>query len=100
MQSTAHLVSVGRTSLASKSAEAGPRRVIARLADLFSALMDEGLLRRADPQTAALQFKDLSVSGIYQLRMWGVIDDPTPAEIESRARTAVDTFLRAYAPET
>lgn len=79
---------------------AGPSVVIGRMVELFSGLMDEGLLRRADPELAAHQFKDLSVSGIYQLRMCGVIDDPTPAEIETRARNAVDTFLRAYAPET
>ncbi|MDB5454262.1 MAG: hypothetical protein JWO33_2840, partial [Caulobacteraceae bacterium] len=29
---------------------------------------------------------------------WGVIPDPTPAEVDAQAQTAVDTFLRAYAP--
>lgn len=78
--------------------EAGPRTVIGRTADIFRTLMDQGALRAGDPVLAAHQFKDLAVSGVYQLRMWGVIDHPTPDEIHARAEAAVDTFLRAYAP--
>lgn len=78
--------------------EAGPRTGIARTAELIKGLMDQGLLREADPVLAAHQFKDLSLSGVFHLRVWGVIDDPTPAERAARAETAVDTFLRAYAP--
>jgi AcrR family transcriptional regulator len=78
--------------------EAGPRRGLARLADLLGALMDHGVLRRADPSLAAHQFRDLAISGVHSLRHWNVIPDPTPAEKRERAETAVDTFLRAYAP--
>jgi len=60
--------------------------------------MDDGVLRRGDPVLAAHQFKDLTLSGVFNLRLWGVIEDPTPAERAARAETAVDTFLRAYAP--
>jgi hypothetical protein len=35
---------------------------------------------------------------MFHLRLWGVIDDPSPAERRARAETAVDTFLRAYEP--
>jgi AcrR family transcriptional regulator len=77
---------------------AGPSVVIGRIAELFAGMMDRGMLRRADPEVAAHQFKDLAISGVYQLRLWGVIGDPAPAEIAVRAETAVDTFLRAYAP--
>jgi AcrR family transcriptional regulator len=78
--------------------EAGPRTGLARGASLLQALMDEGTLRRADPVVAAHQLKDLALSGVFSLRLWGVIEDPTPAEREARVEIAVDTFLRAYAP--
>lgn len=76
----------------------GPKAVLSRTAEMLGALMDEGALRVADPVVAAHQFKDLAISGVYQLRMWGVIDDLSPAAIEAHAATAADTFLRAYAP--
>ena len=78
--------------------EAGPRTGIARTAELIKGMMDQGLLREADPVLAAHQFKDLSLSGVFHLRVWGVIGDPSPRERQTRAETAVDTFLRAYAP--
>lgn len=78
--------------------EAGPRTGIAKTAALLKGLMDDGVLRRGDPVLAAHQFKDLALSGVFNLRLWGVIDDPAPAERAERAETAVDTFLRAYAP--
>jgi len=77
--------------------EAGPRRGIGRIAELIGALMDQGVLRRADPGLAAQQFKDLTISGVHSLRLWNVIGDPTPAENHERAELAVETFLRAYA---
>lgn len=79
--------------------EAGPRTGIASTAALLDALMDQGALRRADPVVAAHQLKDLALSGLFNLRLWGVIADPSPAERQARAETAVDTFLRAYAPD-
>lgn len=78
--------------------EAGPRTGIAKTAALLKGLMDEGALRDGDPVLAAHQFKDLALSGVFNLRLWGVIEDPTPTERAKRAETAVDTFLRAYAP--
>jgi AcrR family transcriptional regulator len=78
--------------------EAGPRTGIAHASEMLKALMERGELRQADPMLAAYQFKDLALSGLYNLRLWGVIEDPTPQERAARAETAVDTFLRAYAP--
>ncbi|MDB5445391.1 MAG: TetR family transcriptional regulator [Phenylobacterium sp.] len=78
--------------------EAGPRRGIARGAQDLGGLMQQGVLRQADPVLAANQFKDLALSGVYNLRLWGVIGDLTPAEKRARAEIAADTFLRAYAP--
>lgn len=78
--------------------DAGPRTGIARTADVLRTLMERGELRRADPVLAAYQFTDLALSGLYKLRLWGVIEDPSPEERAMRAEMAVDTFLRAYAP--
>lgn len=79
--------------------EAGPKIGNARNAGLFQQLMDEGVLRSADAGLAAQQFKGLILSGVYFERLWGVLDDPPPAERRAHAEAAVDTFLRAYAPE-
>jgi AcrR family transcriptional regulator len=78
--------------------EAGPRRGMARVAELLERLMDEGVLRRADPMIAAQQFNALALSGAHNLRLWNVIGDLTPAEKRERAELAAETFLRAYAP--
>ncbi len=79
--------------------EAGPRVGLPRTAETLRRLMDAGVLRRSDPVMAAHHLKDLSLSGLFYLRLWGIIPDPTAAERRRQAETAVDTFLRAYAPE-
>lgn len=78
--------------------EAGPRIGFTNTAQLIETLMARGLLRKADPALATHQFKDLALSGVFNLRLWGFMDDLTPEERQARAETAVDTFLRAYAP--
>jgi TetR/AcrR family transcriptional repressor of mexJK operon len=78
--------------------ESGPRLVMHRIAAYLAELMDRGALRRADPFVAAQQFKDLAISGVYQPRLWGVIGDLTPQEMDVQVERAVDTFMRAYAP--
>jgi AcrR family transcriptional regulator len=78
--------------------EAGPRTGIARTSEYLKRLMDQGELRDSDPVLAAHQFKDLALSGLFNLRLWGVIPDPGAAERRQRAKMAVDTFMRAYAP--
>ena len=47
---------------------------------------------------AAPHCKDLPMSGAYNKRLWNVIDDLTPAEMDAQIACAVDTFMRAYAP--
>ncbi|HEY3696690.1 TetR/AcrR family transcriptional regulator [Phenylobacterium sp.] len=78
--------------------ESGPRLVMGRIGAYLAELMDQGALRRADPIVAAQQFKDLAISGVYQPRLWGVIGDLTPEEMDVQVDRAVDTFMRAYAP--
>lgn len=78
----------------------GPRVILTKIADYLSDLMDQGVMRRADPLVAAQQFKDLAISGVLQPRVWGVIlGDMTDAEVENQVNNAVDTFLRAYRPD-
>jgi hypothetical protein len=43
-----------------------------------------------------MHFRGLCQSGLYDLRLEGVIDDPAPEEIGRAADEAVDVFLRAY----
>ncbi|WP_312166262.1 TetR/AcrR family transcriptional regulator [Phenylobacterium sp.] len=80
--------------------EMGPKVILTKIAAYLADLMDQDVLRRADPFVAAQQFKDLTISGVLQPRTWGVITgDMTDAEIEDQVNNAVDTFLRAYRPD-
>lgn len=69
------------------------RPLAARLAEA----MEQGRLRRADPWTAAMHFKGLCQSGLYDMRLEGVIDALSPMQIDRAADDAVGVFLRAYA---
>jgi len=77
---------------------AGPQRIGARIAAYLAGLMDQGLLRRADPDLASRHLKDLALSGLYNQRLWNVVPHPTAAAIDRQIEEAVETFLRAYRP--
>jgi AcrR family transcriptional regulator len=76
--------------------EAGPKRSCAVLAGWLKRRMDRGELRQIDPDTAARQFFALCKSGIYSLRMWNVIPEPSPAEIELYIDAQVEMFVAAH----
>jgi TetR/AcrR family transcriptional repressor of mexJK operon len=78
--------------------DSGPRIVLGRIGAFLQELMDAGRLRRTDPLIAAQHFKDITISGIYWPRAWGVAGDPTPEEMDAQVQRSVETFLRAYAP--
>ena len=78
--------------------ESGPRLVMERIGAYLGELMDRGVLRRADTSIAATHFKDLAMSGIYNLRLWGITTDLSPERLDEQIDCAVDTFMRAYAP--
>lgn len=78
--------------------QSGPAVVMARIGEYLEDLMSKGRLRRQDPLVAAQQFKDLAISGVYWPRLWGVIGELTPADVDRQVACAVETFLRAYAP--
>lgn len=70
-----------------------------RLRDRFQMMMDAGLLKRADPWVAAMQFKGLNEWDLFDRRLLGAIREGDPKEIERVASTAADAFLKLYGPE-
>ena len=76
--------------------ETGPKQSIAVLADWMKRRMDRGELCGADPQTAALQFFALCKSGLYMLRMWNIIPEVSPADVERHIAVQVEMFVAAY----
>jgi AcrR family transcriptional regulator len=67
-----------------------------RLASRFEKLMDAGLLRRADPWAAAMQWKGLCEWDMFDRRLLGVISEADPKEVERAATMAADAFLKLY----
>jgi len=78
--------------------ESGPRRGQELMAERLQALMEAGQLRRADPEEAASQLKDLTVGNLMWLKLWGVQPERSAADIDRYVAAGVDTFVRAYAP--
>ncbi|WP_426130559.1 TetR/AcrR family transcriptional regulator C-terminal domain-containing protein [Pararhizobium sp. PWRC1-1] len=74
----------------------GPGKIGTALAALFSRLAHKGLLDIDDFDVAARQFLALVNADLQMSTLFGVT--PTEAELETAARNAVRTFMRAYAP--
>jgi TetR/AcrR family transcriptional regulator, mexJK operon transcriptional repressor len=75
---------------------AGVRRGKERLFARFSAAMEAGHIRRADPMVAAQHFFDLCLSGLHRHRLWNIGPMPTEAQIDANVDNAVATFLDGY----
>jgi len=67
-----------------------------RLANRFEKLMNAGLLKRADPWVAAMQWKGLCEWDMFDRRLLGVISEADPKEIDRAATMAADAFLQLY----
>jgi TetR/AcrR family transcriptional repressor of mexJK operon len=77
--------------------EAGPHKGELRLADYLAGLMDEGWLRRCDAIEAARRLKDLCLSDLHNLRLWGVVGPSWPRDLEATVTDGVEIFLAAFA---
>ncbi len=80
--------------------ERGPARGHARVSSWLAHLMQRGLLRTADPLIAARQFVALCQAGQFQKYLIGALNRVDKAELDAEVEAAVETFLRAYAPES
>jgi AcrR family transcriptional regulator len=67
-----------------------------RLADKFEELMDQGRLKRADPEVMMMHWKGLCDWDFFEQRLLGVIDGPDPVKVKKAATLAADAFLKLY----
>lgn len=72
----------------------GPGRIVSAMAALFARLSAGGALRIEDFDVAARQFIALGNADLQLMMLLG--QSPTDEQLESAARNAVRTFLRAY----
>jgi len=66
-----------------------------RLAARLEMMMDEGILKRADPWVTAMHWKGLNEWDLFEKRLLGAIDGP-PKDMERIATLAADAFLELY----
>ena len=70
-----------------------------RLADRFEQMMDDGILIRADPWTAAMHWKGLNEWDLFERRLLQAILGPDPEFLKQSSALAADAFLRLYGAE-
>lgn len=75
------------------------RRALEPVSARLATAMEQGGLRRANPWTAAMHFRGLCQSGLYDLCLQGVLEGVPPEQISGAVDDAVEVFLRAYAVE-
>lgn len=75
------------------------RPAFQRLADKFEKLMDEGKLKRADPEVVMMHWKGLCDWDFFERRLLGAIDGPDPKEVKRAVTLAADAFLTLYGIE-
>ena len=67
-----------------------------RLANRFEMMMDEGILKRADPWVAAMHWKGLNEWDLFERRLLQAIPGPDPEFLQKSATLAADAFLQLY----
>ena len=67
-----------------------------RLADKFEELMDQGKLKRADPEVVMMHWKGLCDWDFFEQRLLGAIAGPDPAKVNRAVAHAADAFLTLY----
>jgi TetR/AcrR family transcriptional repressor of mexJK operon len=76
---------------------AGPQRAHALLAVYFEQQIRKGLLRKVDPFTAADHLIHMALGEAFRRVLLGLSSTPSPKDVESRIKTALKVFMRAYA---
>lgn len=80
--------------------ERGPRRGKARLAEYMQRAMDRGCLRQGDPMLAVLQLSALCQAGVYQTELLNLERSWSDSSLDAEIDVAVDTFCRAWRPDS
>ena len=70
-----------------------------RLTAKFEELMDQGKLKRADPEVVMMHWKGLCDWDFFEQRLLGAIDGPDPQKVKRAATLAADAFLKLYGPD-
>ena len=70
-----------------------------RLANRFETMMDDGMLKPADPWIAAMHWKGLCEWDMFEKRLLGAIKGPDQKEITKASTAAADAFLKLYRPD-
>lgn len=76
--------------------ERGPRRGKAKLAEYLAAAMEDGRVRRSDPERLARQFAALCQSHVHEHRLLGLADRTTAEEVVGDIAAAIESFVRAW----
>ena len=69
------------------------------VASMFERMMDQGLLKRADPWVVTMHWKGLNDWDLFERRMMGAIKGPEDVDVEKVATLAADAFLKLYGPD-
>ena len=75
--------------------KAGPERSRRLLTAFIVEKMEQGKLRKAEPELAAEQFMHLALGELSRRLLLGLVT-PSKNDIERRLKSAVDVFKRAY----
>ena len=76
--------------------ERAPRQTQLLLAEFIAGAQSRGQLQEIEPLRAAQDLIGLCMSGHYQMRLTGLIDDISGEELAQDIDAALTTFLRAY----
>ena len=89
---------VGRSEIAKRYYDEGPRQGEEKLAGYLQAAMDAGRLRQADPHVAALHLLGLLDAETMRRSLFDAIGALSRAQIRQAVDRAVAVFLAAYGP--
>ena len=78
--------------------ETGPRMGQRKLEEYFRQVIEDGLLKPADPAIVARRFKDLILSDIHSRRIWGVLGELSAEQIHTQVIESVDICLIVFGP--